>query len=275
MKTRSFAVGVMLTAILAACTSAPGVPSSPGNSASAPTSTNSQILNQNSAPGMAVRTLDANYFENTKGFFAQPDKEGSYPGIIMIHEWWGLNDQIKDTARMLAARGYNVLAVDLYNGFVAKTPEEARAQVSSLDQAKALQNMAAAKAYLKDKGATKLASWGWCFGGGQSMQLALNDTELAATVIYYGNLVDDETKLQNIKWPVLGIFGDKDQSITVDKVRSFETALKKVGITNEIYVYPGVGHAFANPSGQSYAPNETKDAWEKTLKFLEKYVKEA
>jgi carboxymethylenebutenolidase len=104
--------------------------------------------------------------------------------------------------------------------------------------------------------------------------LALNSEEhpLAATVIYYGNLVNDRESLSKIKWPVLGIFGDQDQSIPVDSVMQFEQALNEIGITNEIYIYPGVGHAFANPSGDNYAPKETADAWKKTLVFLEKYT---
>jgi carboxymethylenebutenolidase len=91
-------------------------------------------------------------------------------------------------------------------------------------------------------------------------------------VIYYGNLVNDTQALSKIKWPVLGIFGDQDQSIPVDSVKQFEQALNEIGVINEIYIYPGVGHAFANPSGDNYAPKETADAWEKTLAFLDKYI---
>lgn len=263
---------LLLAVLLAGCTpAANNSTNSVPNTNSTQTSTNSAMLD--SRLNVAIKTEDVVYFGNTKGFFASPEKAGSYPGVVMIHEWWGLNDNIKDMARQLAKEGYNVLAVDLYNGVVAKTPDEARAQTTALDQPKALENLKAALAFLKTKGATKLASFGWCFGGGQSMQLALGSSDLSATVIYYGNLVDDETKLRNIKWPVLGIFGDKDQSITPDKVKAFETALNKVGVKNEIHIYPGVGHAFANPSGQSYAPNETKDAWEKTLKFLNQNLK--
>jgi carboxymethylenebutenolidase len=91
-------------------------------------------------------------------------------------------------------------------------------------------------------------------------------------VIYYGNLVNDTQALSKIKWPVLGIFGDQDQSIPVDSVKQFEQALNEIGIINEIYIYPGVGHAFANPSGDNYAPKETANAWKKTLAFLDKYT---
>jgi carboxymethylenebutenolidase len=127
---------------------------------------------------------------------------------------------------------------------------------------------------LENVDASKIASLGWCFGGGQSLQLALNskDQPLSATIIYYGVPLTNDTKsLSNIKWPILGIFGGKDMAIPIDTVKQFQTALNKTGITNEIYIYPNVGHAFANPSNPNYSANETSDAWKKTLAFLEKY----
>jgi len=233
---------------------------------------NSEMLSKESPS--AIATNEIIYFENARGFFAKPKGEGSYPGVVMIHEWWGLNDNIRDMARELAKEGYAVLAVDLF-GKVAQTPDEARQLTGSLDKERAIQNLRAAVAYLKSQGAQKIASLGWCFGGGQSMQLALSGEDLAATVIYYGNLVTDQQKLSSIKWPVLGIFGDKDQSIPLENVKKFDTALDDLGIANEIYMYPGVGHAFANPSGANYAPQETKDAWAKTTQFLSKYLKDS
>lgn len=222
---------------------------------------------------MNVKTQEVTYFDDTNGFLARPEGEGSYPGVIMIHEWWGLNQSIKDAAAKLAAQGYLVLAVDLFGGKVATTPEEARAQVSSLDQPAALENLKAASAFLRAQGAPKLASLGWCFGGGQSLQLSLSGEPLDATVIYYGSLVSDSEKLQAIKGPVLGIFGDTDASIPTSTVRGFGSALDSLGIENEIHVYPNVGHAFANPTGQNFAPAETADAWAKTLDFLDRTLK--
>ncbi len=219
-------------------------------------------------------TVNVNYFDGAIGFLARPSEEGNYPVVIMIHEWWGLNDNIKDMARQLATEGYVVLAVDLHNGEVATTPEKARELVSSLDNEKAVANMKAAAVYLKEQqGATKLASLGWCFGGGQSLQFALSGEQLDATVIYYGSLVTDQSRLDTIQWPVLGIFGDKDTSIPVDAVNEFDSTLDTLGIENEVYIYEGVGHAFANPSGMNYAPDQTKDAWKKTTQFLDKHLK--
>ena len=141
----------------------------------------------------------------------------------------------------------------------------------------AIANLQSAVSYLgslENVNSSRIASLGWCFGGGQSLQLALNSEQnpLATTVIYYGNLVNDTNEISKINWPVLGIFGDQDQSIPVESVNAFEQTLNETGKINEIYIYPGVGHAFANPSGDNYAPEETADAWQKTLAFLDKYL---
>lgn len=226
--------------------------------------------------GLEVTSGELSYFGGAKGFLARPSEGGDYPGVVMVHEWWGLNGNVRDMARQLASEGYVVLAVDLYEGKVAGTPDEARALVTSLDKERATENMRAAVSYLRDEqGATRMASLGWCFGGGQSLQLALSGEELDATVIYYGTLVTDEAQLASIGWPVLGVFGDRDTSIPVETVREFDSALDGLGIENEVYVYEGVGHAFANPSGGNYAPDETRDAWEKTLSFLDRHLKGA
>jgi len=212
------------------------------------------------------------YFENSKGFYARPKDEYAYPGVLMIHEWWGLNDNIKEAAKNLAMEGYSVLAVDLF-GKVAATSSEAQAQVAALDQKKALENLKAGLAFLRGAGAKKIASLGWCFGGGQSLQLSLSGENLDGTIIYYGNLITDKSKLTSIQWPVLGIFGESDRSIPTSTVNAFKDALSSLSIEHEINIYPGVGHAFANPSNPNYAPIETEDAWSKTLEFLKNNLK--
>lgn len=217
-------------------------------------------------------TEEIAYTENAKGFLAKPKQEGKYPAVIMIHEYWGLNENIKQMAKLLAQEGYIVLAVDLYDGKVGATSDEARKLVGEAraNQEKLTDNMKEAVKYVKTlpdfNG--KLASIGWCFGGGQSLQLALSGEELQATIIYYGNLVEDKEQLAKIQWPVLGIFGELDTGIPVESVNKFETTLNELNITNEIHIYPEVGHAFANPSGERYAPEATKDAWQKTKEFL-------
>ncbi|MDW3630585.1 MAG: dienelactone hydrolase family protein [Nitrososphaeraceae archaeon] len=254
----------------------------------------SKLNGKNSSITLENKTVD--YFENANGYLVYPistttsssiesnisaNSNNTFPAVVMIHEWWGLNENIKNMAENLAKEGYVVLAVDLYNGQVANTTESAQNLVSKVREnpSESINNLQHAVRYLaslENVNSSKIASLGWCFGGGQSLQLALNtepEYPLAATIIYYGNLVSDQESISKIKWPVLGIFGDQDKSISVESVKQFEEALNKNGITNEIYIYKGVGHAFANPSGDNYAPQETQDAWEKTVSFLKKYLK--
>ena len=240
--------------------------------------------------GVDVENKTVNYFDQAKGYLVYPitsnenkskiiNKNDRLPAVIMIHENKGLNDNIKNMANLLARNGYVVLAVDLFKGEVT-TDRNRSSELTQFvrdNQDIATANLKSAVKYvssLPNVNAEKIVSMGWCFGGAQSLQLALNsqDHPLAATIIYYGRPVSDNATLSNIKWPVLGIFGDQDRSIQVDTVKAFESALNSIGIPNEIYIYKGVGHAFANPSGENYAPKETQDAWQKTLSFLEKHV---
>jgi len=225
------------------------------------------------------------YYQDSPGYLVYPVSSNDtlsnkLPAVVMIHEWLGLNENIKDMANILAKQGFVVLAADLYKGEVANNPQRAMELVQSVrdNQNNSIDNLQSAVKYLgslPNVDSSKIASLGWCFGGGQSLQLALNSQErpLVASIIYYGTpLVTDEASLSKIKWPVLGIFGDKDQAIPLEEVNLFRTSLDQSGITNEIHIYKGVGHAFANPSGDNYAPKETEDAWQKTLSFLKKYV---
>jgi carboxymethylenebutenolidase len=249
-------------------------------------------LNGNNS-SITLENKTVNYFENATGYLAYPDSttitstesnipannNSKFPAVIMIHENKGLNDNIKNLADLLAKEGYVVLAVDLFNGEVTTDQKRASELTQSIrnNPAVAIENLKSAVEYLTtlpNVNSEKIASLGWCFGGQQSLQLALNSEEhpLSSTVIYYGRLVTEPEELSKIQWPVLGIFGDQDESISVESVKQFEEALNANGITNEIYIYQGVGHAFANPSGDNYAPQETQDAWEKTLAFLKKYL---
>jgi carboxymethylenebutenolidase len=205
------------------------------------------------------------------GFLAQPAAEGMYPGIVMIHEWWGLNDQVKSMADILAREEYVVLAVDLFDGNVATTTEGAQANLRDNPNNETIPKMQAAIQYLRnmtnvDHG--RIASLGWCYGGGQSFQLGLNE-DLQATVIYYGRISTDRTELIKLKEPVLGIFGVEDTSIPVEDVRDFERILKEQGTSADIHIYEGAGHGFSNPTNtQAFRKEEAVDAWNKTLDFL-------
>ena len=219
---------------------------------------------------LEVETTNVSYFGNSNGYLAKPATDGDYPGVIMIHEWWGLNDNIKQMAEKLASHGYVVFAVDLYDGQVGTTADEARQLRTSFEQSYWTENMNTAVSYLEENHSpSSLGSIGWCFGGAQSLNLALNTEDMDATVIYYGQLVTDTDELSKINWPVLGIFAELDNGIPPETVNQFESALNEVGIENDITIYPGVNHAFANPSGDRYAPEESKDAWQKTLMFFE------
>lgn len=218
---------------------------------------------------LAVSTQSVAYHDDVTGYYAYPSMPGEYPGVIMIHEWWGLNEHIERQAGELASQGYRVLAVDLF-GSVATTPEQARAQTQALDQEEALSNMRSAASFLQSEGSESLASLGWCFGGGQSMQLALQeDVDLDATIIYYGDVVTNASRLEAVDQPVLGIFGSADQVVPVSDVRAFNDSLESLGVVHEIHVYEGMGHAFANPSNDDYSALEADDAWQKTLAFLD------
>jgi carboxymethylenebutenolidase len=235
-----------------------------------------------------LQNKTVNYHDQANGYLVYPNAQdenntrnnnGTLPGVVMIHENKGLNDNIKNMANLLARSGYVVLAVDLFKGEVTTDRNRSSELTQSIrdNQDLATANLKSAIKYLTslpNVSPDKIVSMGWCFGGGQSLQLALNsqDHPLAATIIYYGRLVTDNATLASIKWPVLGIFGDQDTSIPVDSVKAFESALNANNIPNEIHIYKGVGHAFANPSGDNYAPNETKDAWDRTLSFLDKHL---
>jgi carboxymethylenebutenolidase len=238
--------------------------------------------------GVDLQNETVNYYDQANGYLVYPsasnenksgNSNGTFPAVVMIHENKGLNDHIKNMANLLARNGYVVLAVDLFKGEVTtdrnRSSELTQYIRDNPDIATVnLQSAVKYLASLPNVNAEKIASLGWCFGGAQSLQLALNsqDHPLSATIIYYGRLITDNATLAKIKWPVLGIFGDQDSSIPVDTVKAFESALNSNNIPNEIYIFKGVGHAFANPSGDNYAPTETKDAWDKTLSFLDKHL---
>jgi carboxymethylenebutenolidase len=210
------------------------------------------------------------------GYFAAPsDVFEPLPALIVIHEWWGLNDNVRAMADRLAAEGYMVLAIDLYGGETADSPAEARALMLEVveDPEQANENIRSAYEFLTIAGAPRIGSLGWCFGGGWSLNAAqLLPDELAATVIYYGQVTADEDRLRPLTVPILGLFGAADTGIPVDSVEAFRGSLERLRKEHEIHVYPGVGHAFANPTGRNYNAEAATDAWEKTLEFLGRHL---
>jgi len=229
------------------------------------------------AGGAAVRGVSGERveYDGFKGYMARPAGPPR-AALVVIHEWWGLNDHIREMSNRLAAEGYLALAVDMYDGESAETPEQARALMSATmrDKDRVDAHLRAAFQHLEDEeGMTRIGSLGWCFGGALSLRTALLLPEqLDAAVIYYGRLVTDPAELAPLRMPILGIFGGQDQGIPVASVREFETALEALGNTVEIVVYEEAGHAFANPSGTRYQPEAAADAWRRTTEFLAEHL---
>lgn len=212
------------------------------------------------------------------GYFARPAHAAdgaALPGIVVVHEWWGLNDNVRMMTRRLAGEGHQVLAVDMY-GRVASTPEQAREYMGAVmaNPELGVAHLRAATAFLQDgRRAPRLGVVGWCFGGGWSLQAALRLPErIDAAVMYYGRVVTDRAQLAPLDAPLLGLFGAEDQGIPVAGVREMETALRASGKDVTVVVYPGAGHAFANPSGQSYRADAADDAWRRTTEFFARHL---
>jgi carboxymethylenebutenolidase len=284
-------LGLLLAAaLLAACTpEAPDPPLAPPDAAAvdataaehahdAPTASPAA----QAAPAVPVIEQELAYGEagtrNLVGFLAMPgDAAEPLPGLIVIHEWWGLNDNIKAMTRRLAGEGYVALAVDLYGGRLAGTPEEARALMTELVAAPdaARVNLTQAYEYLtKYAFAPTVGSIGWCLGGGWSLQTALLlPEELDAMVMYYGQVVTDEERLATLRMPLLGHFAALDESVPIRDVQAFRSTLNRLGKAAQILIYPDVEHAFANPSGGAYDAAAAEKAWSETVTFLRQHLR--
>ena len=234
-------------------------------------------------PRQEVRTQDVEYGtvlgKAARGYMAWPAAGGrNLPAVIMVHEWWGLNDNIKSMARQLAGEGYRVLAVDMY-GRTATTPQEARQYMGEIMQnsARGAAHMRAAAAYLAERQrAPKIGVTGFCFGGAWALQSAIFMPEqVDAAVVYYGRVVGDRDQLSQIDAPLLGHFGSADRSIPVENVRQMEETLKELGKDVTIHVYEGAAHAFANPTGGAYNEAAASEAWVRTTDFFARHLKAA
>ena len=205
------------------------------------------------------------------GYLSKPANAGrGGPAIIVVHEWWGLNANIKAVADRYAGEGYTVLAVDLF-GRVATTPDTAMVlyQTAMKNVPAGEKNLAAAVAYLKAQGVTSIGSVGYCFGGHWSLRTGLvGGADIKAVVMYYGAPITDPAQLTRLSAPVLGLYGGLDKGIPVDSVRAMEQVMKAAGRSVTINVYADANHAFANPSGQAYNAAAATDAWAKSLAFF-------
>ena len=233
-----------------------------------------------SAPAFAAEGRAVKYHGDIQGYLALPDdaaEDQPLPAIVLIHEWWGLNDDIRAKAREFADAGYAALAVDLYNGENAgRDSDRARelAGAARADMPAAMENLKAAFDHLRQTPGVnpdRVASVGWCFGGGWSYEIAKNDLGAKASVIYYGrfNPADD---LSQMRARIIGHFGETDRAIKVDDVRAFQANLKTASGDHEIFIYSNAGHGFANPENPSYHMESAEAAGARTLEFLAKHL---
>jgi len=215
--------------------------------------------------------------ETVQAMLYTPAGKGPFPGIVVIHEWWGLNDWVKEQASKLADQGYVTLAIDLYRGKVATTPDLAHELMRGVAEDRAARDLHAAVEFLKSQknvNKDRIGSIGWCMGGGYSFNLALQEPTLTADVVNYGHLATDPEQLKKINASILGIFGGQDRGIPVDDVKKFEQTMKQLGKRVEIVIYPDAGHAFENPNNkQGYRANDAADAWKRTVDFLANTLK--
>lgn len=211
------------------------------------------------------------------GYLAMPAGESNLPAIILIHEWWGMNEDMRRKAREFAAEGYVALAVDLYDGKYASVPEEAGVLAAGVrdNVDEAFNNLTAAVEYLKGLNEVddeRLASVGWCFGGGWSYEMARNDLGTNVSIMYYGQFHPDDD-LSKMKALILGHFGEDDASITVDNVKELQITLGENDERHEIYIYENAGHAFANNDSGSFVEESARESWNRTLEFLDQYLR--
>ncbi len=199
------------------------------------------------------------------------------PAVLVIHEWWGLNEHIMHWADRLAAQGYAALAVDLYGGKVATTPEEAMAVMKTVDPKRSQEILKAAHQFLMTSSrvqSTRTGVIGWCFGGTWSLRAGMAIPELHAVVMYYGRPVLNVDELKTLKTPVLAIFGSKDESIPNDVVEEFDEALSDAGVAHRIVKYDAP-HAFANPSAPGrYDAEAAAAAWDEVKGFLDEKLRQ-
>src|SRR5512140_1070809 len=209
---------------------------------------------------------------DVKAYVARPQGTGPFPGVIVVHEWWGLNPQIRGVADRLAAQGYVAIAPDLYHGRVAVDPEKAHELMRGVSAPAAVADLRAAAAELRASpqvGQKPVGILGFCMGGGLALQTALSGEPLQACAIFYGApLVTDRTQLKKMPCPVLAMFGAEDEGLPADTVRAFQQALTDDGKKAEVKIYDKAGHAFMNETRPSYRPEAAADAWSRLQKFL-------
>jgi carboxymethylenebutenolidase len=215
----------------------------------------------------------------TTGYLAVPEGDGPFPALIIIHEWNGLADRVRQVADDFAAEGYVTLAADLYQGRTGASSDEniALMQEAMADMPTVVANLNAATAYLKARSDVtgRVGAMGWCFGGGIALSFGLDGEDHDATAIFYGRLVDDPAVLANMDHEVYGTFAQEDQNPPPEQVEAFEAALRSAGIENDLHIYDEVDHGFwlrvdGDPDLRSEAG---LDAWERLKAYLDRTLR--
>ncbi|MBI4198557.1 MAG: dienelactone hydrolase family protein [Chloroflexi bacterium] len=204
------------------------------------------------------------------GYLAWPNRRGPVPCIVLIQEWWGLDDHIKEVSRRFAAEGYAVLAPDLFHGQVTSEPSEAMKLTQAMDRDRAMKELGGAVAYLKSQpfSSGKVGAIGNCLAGGLSLSTACASRDVDACVVYYGGNPSPVDLVRNLNGPLLGIYAEHDERVTAG-VPALREALTRAGKRFETHVYPGTQHAFFNDTRpEIHNAAASRDAWAKTLAFF-------
>jgi carboxymethylenebutenolidase len=233
------------------------------------------------APRAQCAKTQAVHFQSGKetidGFLAEPDKPGRYPGVIVIHDWWGLTDWVKQQTAKLADQGFVALAVDLYGGKVAANSDEAAQLSGALNDDQVVLELMNGILYLttlNEVERDRIGAVGWAMGGYYALRLAMHVPRLGACVDNYGALPTDPNEIEAMAAPVLGNFGADDRGVTPTDVDGFKKTMKNLNRIVDVKVYDGAGHSFENPSDAStYRPEAAQDAWNRTVSFLNKSLK--
>jgi len=211
----------------------------------------------------------------TSGYLSAPES-GKGPGVVVIQEWWGLVPHIKDVADRFAAEGFVALAPDLYHGDVTKSPDEAGKLMMALNIGQAEKDLRGAVRHLLNEEAVEgdsVGTVGFCMGGALSLYGASKNPQVGACVVFYGIHPKVEPDFDNLRAPVLGIFAEKDKSVTPDTVRALEDTMRERGKPIETHTYPGTDHAFFNDARpEVYDADAAADAWRRTLSFLRAHL---
>jgi carboxymethylenebutenolidase len=227
-----------------------------------------------------AKTQVVHYQVNNKtvdGFLAVPDRPGRYPALIVIHDWWGLTDWVKQQTAKFADAGYVALAVDLYGGKVATSTDEAEQLSDSLSDDPVTLQLMGSIVYLTTRDEVerdRIGAVGWAMGGYYAVQLAIHVPRLGACVDNYGALPTDPNELESMGAPFLGNFGADDRGVTPTDVDGFKKTMTNLNRIADIKVYDGAGHSFENPMATTeYRPAAAQDAWNRTITFLNRTLK--